>query len=201
MSSILSSVVLLTACQVEYADVVHESVSDTLEPAGATPPDAIVFSRADMVDPVLDWDGVVLHEDVCAFYEGSSISGADMEDIELSSMTLQAGEGGSLSDFPQGQELRIVGLYGSSGSYPSGSNVPSSSVTPNGEAGSWSASWHEDSLIGLNDCAPDCYYSGFHLEMRVPWEDELTPAVSCESFLAMELSFVWTDLSVEDGGL
>ena len=166
-----------------------------MEPAGAVPPQAIVFSRADLVAPILDWDGFALDEEVCAFYEGHSISGADMEDIELIGMMLRGGHGGTASDFPQAQELRIVGLSGSSGSYPSASNVASLSATPAGEAGSWSATWGEEALIGLNACAPDCYYSGFHLEMRIPWEDELTPAVDCESFLQMELSFDWYDLS------
>ena len=185
----------------EYVDVTHEDQSELIEPAGAIPPDAIVFSKADMVDPVLDWDGAVLHEEVCAFYEGRSISGADMADIELNGMTLRGGHSGTASDFPHAQELRIVGLYGSSGSYPSASNIPSLSVTPTGEAGSWSATWSEEALNGLNACAPDCYYSGFHLEMRIPWEDERTPAVACEAFLQMELSFDWSDLSTGDGAL
>jgi len=192
---------LLAACQVEYADVIHEDERDSVEPAGPTPPATIVFSRADMVEPVLDWDGLSLTEEVCAFYEGSTISGADMEDIELSGLTLQGGYAGTLSEFPRSQEVRIVGLYGSSGSYPSASNVASLSVIPAGEDGNWSASWFEDTLHGLNACAPDCYYSGFHLEMRVPWEDDQTPAVSCESFLQMELSFDWHDLSEEGGAL
>ena len=97
---------LLPACQVEYADVIHENASAPVEPAGATPPDAIVFSRTDMVDPVLDWDGFSLGEDVCAFYEGNTISGADMEDIVLSGMTLKGGHEGTSSDFPQAQESR-----------------------------------------------------------------------------------------------
>ena len=71
-------------------------------------------------------------------------------------------------------------------------------MTPVGADDNWSATWNEDALNGLNSCAPDCYYSGFHLEMRVPWEDDLTPAVTCESFLQMELSFDWYELS--DGG-
>ncbi len=184
----------LVACQVEYADVTHEDDNDQVEPAGPVPPDEIVFSRTDLVQPALPWDGVTLQEEVCAFYEGSAISGADMEDIELIGMTLQGGYGGSISAFPEGQTLRVVGLYGTSGFYPSSSNIASSSTSPMGSDESWSASWTASALTGLNSCSPDCYYSGFHLELRIPWIDEQTPAVDCADFLQMELSFTWYDL-------
>ena len=191
MRSSLLLLSLLAACQVEYGDVTHEDDNLPVEPDGPEPPDSIVLSDSDMVDPVLPWDGVGLSEEVCAFYEGGHISGADMGDIELLGVTVSGGYGGSISAFPEDQKLRIVGLYGTSGSYPSSSNVASASVTPIGSDGNWSATWTASSLAGMNACWPDCYYSGFHLEMRIPWEDEYTPAVDCSDFLAMELSFTW----------
>lgn len=193
MNKPLPLLLLLAACQVEYADVTEDGANDPVEPAGPVPPESIIFSRTDLVEPVLPWDGVSLHEEVCAFYEGTAISGADMEDIELLGMTLHGGYGGSISAFPDGQSLRIVGLYGSSGFYPSSSNIASSSVQPIGSDGSWSATWTASALTGMNSCFPDCYYSGFHLEMRIPWVDEQTPEVACEDFLQMELEFTWYD--------
>ncbi|MDG1478974.1 MAG: hypothetical protein P8R54_05250 [Myxococcota bacterium] len=193
MSFYLPIIIFLAACQVEYADVTEDWINDSVEPSGPVPPGEIIFSRTDMVEPALPWDGVSLHEEVCAFYEGTAISGADMEDIELLSMTLHGGHGGSISAFPEQQSLRIVGLYGSSGFYPSASNVASVSVQPSGTDGNWSATWTASSLAGMNACSPDCYYSGFHLEMRIPWGDDLLPEVACEDFLQMALEFTWYD--------
>jgi len=193
VSFYLPIIVFLAACQVEYADVTEDWINDPVEPAGPVPPGEIIFSRTDMVEPALPWDGVSLHEEVCAFYEGTAISGADMEDIELLSMTLHGGHGGSISAFPEQQSLRIVGLYGSSGLYPSASNIASVSVQPSGTDGNWSATWTTSSLAGMNACSPDCYYSGFHLEMRIPWSDDHLPEVACEDFLQMALEFTWYD--------
>jgi hypothetical protein len=194
----LPILLFLTACQVEYGDVTHADANDQIEPAGPVPPASIVFSRGDMVEPALPWDGINLQEEVCAFYEGYTISGADMGDIELIGMTLSGGYGGSISAFPDDQSLRIVGLYGTSGFYPSSSNIASTSIKPMGTDGSWSATWTSSALVGMNSCTPDCYYSGFHLEMRIPWVDDQTPAVTCEDFLEMELEFTWYDL---EGGV
>lgn len=188
------SLLLLSACQVEYADVTHEDEDDEIVPAGPAPPDSIILSRGDMVEPALPWDGITLTEQVCAFSESMSISGADMRDIELLSMELLGGYGGSPSDLPGGQ-VRVIGLYGTSGSYPSTSNQATSAAEPLGSDGSWGASWTSSALNGLNFCSPDCYYSGFHLEMRIPWEDEQTPGADCDDFLEMELSFTWYDLA------
>ena len=193
VTSSLPILLFLSACQVEYADVTQEGANEPVEPSGPVPPGEIIFSRTDMVEPALPWDGVSLNEEVCAFYEGTAISGADMEGIELLGMTLHGGYGGSLSAYPDDQSLRIVGLYGASGFYPSISNIASASVQPNGADGNWSATWTASALAGMNSCSPDCYYSGFHLEMRIPWDDDHVPEVACEDFLQMELEFTWYD--------
>ena len=78
MSFYLPIIIFLAACQVEYADVTEDWINDSVEPSGPVPPGEIIFSRTDMVEPALPWDGVSLHEEVCAFYEGTAISGADM---------------------------------------------------------------------------------------------------------------------------
>ncbi len=180
----------LTGCgEVEYEGVTHEDASDPAAPEGPVPPDAVIFREGGLVEPALRWGDVFLSEQVCAFQEGSFISGADMAHTDLVAMTLYSSHDGTWSRLPEG-ELRVVGLYGSAGSYPSLDNRATEPVTAIGSEGSWTALWSTSSLGDLNTCTPDCYYSGFHLELRIPWKDE-QPAVACEDYLDMRLEFTW----------